>query len=207
MRRREPDRSCSLKKWQLKLRSRRWRKRSYCWRTKIPNFWRWDQYAWWRFCTQVIVVPSDSSQNVWDCSYAVTLSIEFAPEDLWGLNRLKLRHIELLLNWPLKGRYLPCILSNFMSLPNLRAGSSVDHSYRCSLRTDFQKCTASAVLKPGLLCVKLQVWLSWKTNVHVSILLQLILNIDRSVTWNKICIIYAVWDLCMDFVYSVICAA
>lgn len=49
MKRKLLDRSCSWTKWQLRRRSRKWRKTFSCWRTKTPSSSRWDDYicSWW----------------------------------------------------------------------------------------------------------------------------------------------------------------
>lgn len=138
-------------------------------------------------------MPSDSSQNIWDCCYIV---YKVCIWILVGFEQVR-DSFEL----TFKREVFVCFLSSFTSLPNLRAGTDVYHSYRCSLQTDFQKYTANAVRKPGLPCVKFQVLLSLKTNVHVSILFQLILNIDRSVTLNKICIIYMLYETSIWILY------
>lgn len=142
MRRRELDRSCSLKKWQLKQRSRRWRRRSYCWRTKILNFWRWGQCAGWR-CQGT--APKA----------AVTGSGTFAPCGMWPGQSWDTGDE---FGWHSRGS-LSCTLPSFMTLPNLRAGKIIQ-SCHFSLQTDFQCCPKArpaVCWMPGL---------PWKISVY-----------------------------------------
>lgn len=165
MRRRELGRSCSLKKWQLKQRSRRWRRRSYSWRTKIPNFWRWEHYARWR-CQGTAPKAAGTGSGT------------FAPAHLCGVTgtRTKLRH------WTWVWADIPeGVFHALFPLSRLSQILELEKLFIAAIVLCKQISNASPKARPVVCWIP---GLSWKISVHISRHFLLILNTDSHWKWN-----------------------